>query len=54
MLSDELKSIQAALGVLAGRVSEEDWEIVSMARQNLLSVAEQAEQYEKSLTVEAA
>lgn len=54
MLSKEITSIQAALGVLAGRISEEDWALVSLARQNLKALAERAEQLENSLTVEAA
>lgn len=54
MLSEEIKSIHAALGVLAGSVTEEQWALLSMIRQNLKAAAEQAAQYERTLTVEAA
>lgn len=49
MLSEELKSVQAALGVLAGRVSEDDWNLISLARQNLVALAEVAESMENHL-----
>ena len=35
MFSDEIKSIHAALGSLAGKIGEPDWELVKQARANL-------------------
>ncbi len=46
MLSEEIRSIHAALGVLAGRVTEEDWALVSLARNNLAACVEQADDLE--------
>ena len=35
MFSDEIRSVMAALGVLAGKIGEEEWALVRMARHNL-------------------
>lgn len=42
MLSEELKSIRAALGELMGKVDEESAELVRQCRRNLEAAAEQA------------
>ena len=49
MLSDDITSVQVALGELAGRVGEEDWKLVSVARKNLASLAEQVQTMEGAL-----
>lgn len=46
MFSDEIKSVMAALGVLAGKIGEEEWELVRMARRNLEEVANRVQTLE--------
>lgn len=51
MLSEEIKSIQAALGVLAGRVNEEDWALIKLARANLADLADRARELESKIRI---
>ncbi|WP_165064523.1 hypothetical protein [Desulfovibrio sp. ZJ200] len=46
MLSEELKSISAALEPLLGRVRADDAQLVRICRRNLAAAAEQAEHLE--------
>lgn len=43
MFSDEIRSVMAVLGVLAGKVGEEEWALVSMARHNLSELADRVQ-----------
>ena len=54
MFSNEARSICAALGELAGKIPDEDFAIVRMARQNLSALAEQLEEAEKAGVMPAA
>ena len=40
MISDDLKSIHAALGNLGGKISEEQWDVIRQARENLKACVE--------------
>lgn len=48
MFSEEVKSICAALGELAGKIPDSEFALVRIARQNLSALAEQLEEAEKS------
>lgn len=48
-ISDDIRSVSAALGVLAGRVGTEDWSLLLLARANLAALAEQVEGMEQYL-----
>lgn len=48
MFSNEARSICAALGELAGKIPDEEFSLVRIARQNLSALAEQLEEAEKS------
>lgn len=48
-ISDDIRSVSAALGVLAGRVGTEDWSLLILARANLVALAEQVEGLEQCL-----
>lgn len=48
-ISDDIRSVSAALGVLAGRVGTEDWSLLLLARANLVALAEQVEGLEQCL-----
>lgn len=54
MFSNEARSICAGLGALAGKVSDEAYELVRQARQNLSALAEQLEEAEKAGVLPAA
>lgn len=49
MLSEELKSIRAALGELLGRVDQDNAEVIRNCRRNLEAAEEQADNIEKNL-----
>lgn len=51
MYSDEIRSIMAALGVLAGKVGEEEWALVRLARHNLGELADRVQETEGKLVV---
>ena len=51
MFSDEIRSIIADLGVLAGKVGEEEWALVRMARHNLDELADRIQETESKLIV---
>ncbi len=51
MFSDEIRSVMAALGVLAGKIGEEEWALVRMARHNLSELAERVQETEGKLVV---
>lgn len=51
MFSDEIRSVMAALGVLAGKVGEEEWALVRLARHNLSELAERVQETESKLVV---
>lgn len=40
MLHEKIRNISAQLGVLAGRLHEEDYEVIRMARINLSALAD--------------
>lgn len=48
-ISDDIRSVSAALGMLAGRLSSDDWALLLLARDNLASLAEQVEGLEQCL-----
>lgn len=48
-ISDDIRSVSAALGVLVGRVGTEDWSLLLLARANLAALAEQVEGLEQCL-----
>lgn len=52
-ISDDIRSVSAALGMLAGRLSSEDWALLLLARDNLASLAEQVEGLEQCLVPSA-
>lgn len=51
MYSDEIRSIMAALGVLAGKIGEEEWALVWMARHNLSELADRVQAVEGAIQV---
>lgn len=51
MFSDEIRSIMAALGVLAGKIGEEEWALVRLARHNLGELADRVQETESKLLV---
>lgn len=53
MFSNEARSICAALGVLAGKIPDSEYDLVRKARQNLSALAEQLEQAEKAGVIPA-
>lgn len=53
MYSDEIRSVMAALGVLAGKIGEEEWALVRLARHNLGELAERVQAAEGGLEVPA-
>ena len=54
MYSDEIRSVMSALGVLAGKIGEDEWALVRLARQNLSELAERVEAAESGLQVPTA
>ena len=54
MYSDEIRSVMAVLGVLAGKVGEEEWALVRMARHNLGELADRVQTAEGVLQVPVA
>lgn len=51
MYSEKAQSVLNTLGGLAGKVSEEDWAVVRVARDNLVDLVNQLEALEKHLLV---
>lgn len=51
MFSDEIRSVMAALGVLAGKVGEDEWALVRLARHNLGELADRVQETESKLVV---
>ncbi len=51
MLSEELKSIRAALGELLGKVDQDNAEVIRNCRRNLEAATEQAEHLEKIIVL---
>lgn len=49
MLSEDIKNVRAALGVLAGQVGTEQWAMLKIARDNLMACADQAEELETTV-----
>ncbi len=49
MYSDEIRSVVAALGVLAGRIGEDEWALVRMARHNLGELADRVQETESKI-----
>lgn len=43
MFSDEIRSITVVLGDLAGKIGEEEWALVRMARHNLSELADRVQ-----------
>lgn len=52
-VSEDIKSVAATLGALAGDVDEHNWLIVRLSIKNLLASAEQVETYERRFYAEA-
>lgn len=52
-ISDDIRSVSAALGMLAGRLSSDDWALLLLARDNLASLAEQVAGLEQCLVPSA-
>lgn len=50
-LASDLEGLAVSVGVLAGRVSAEDWEFLKMLRANLRAVAERVAALENGLEV---
>lgn len=46
MISDDLKSIHAALGNMGGKISEDQWNVVRLARENLKACADDVQALE--------
>lgn len=53
MFSDEIRSVMAALGVLAGKVGEDEWALVRLARHNLGELADRVQEAESKLIINA-
>lgn len=51
MFSDEIRSVMSALGVLAGKIGEDEWALVRLARQNLGELADRVEAAEGRLVI---
>ncbi len=51
MYSEKAQSIVNTLGTLAGKISEEDWALLRVARNNLADLVNQLEALEKHLLV---
>ena len=51
MYSDEIRSIMAALGVLAGKIGGEEWALVRLARHNLSELADRVQAVECKIQV---
>lgn len=51
MFSDEIRSITAVLGDLAGKIGEEEWALVRMARHNLSELADRVQTVEGKIQV---
>ncbi|MFZ5428075.1 MAG: hypothetical protein ACOZEN_14000 [Thermodesulfobacteriota bacterium] len=49
MIAEKIQSVRMALGVLAGQVSEEQWEMIKMARAELSDAADTAKEMESRL-----
>lgn len=47
MLCEDIRHVALQLGVLADRVSQDDWTLISRARRHLHGLADQVEQVEK-------
>ena len=51
MFSDEIRSVMAALGVLAGKVGEDEGALVRLARHNLGELADRVQTVEGKIQV---
>ena len=51
MYRDEIRSIMEAVGVLAGKIGEEEWALVRMARHNLSELADRVQAVEGTIQV---
>ena len=51
MYSEKAQSVVNTLGTLAGKVSDEDWAVVRIAKNNLVDLVNQLEALEKHLLV---
>jgi hypothetical protein len=49
MIKEKIETVVCGLNVLAGVVSEDAWNVIKLAGQSLLDVAEQAEELENRL-----
>lgn len=49
MLSEDLKSICAELGALAGKIDEQTWEKVRLMKSNLEAITNSVEDLEKGV-----
>jgi hypothetical protein len=51
MIAEKIKSANAALGVLAGKVTEEQWGLIKCVRNELKDAQESAEHLEQAVPV---
>lgn len=51
MLSEDIASVRASLGILAGRVDRDDWRLLSAMRAELQKCAEEAKNLELELCI---
>ena len=51
MFSDVIRSVMAVLGDLAGKIGEEEWALVRLARHNLSELADRVQETESKLVV---
>jgi hypothetical protein len=49
MIAEKILSVSSALGVLAGQVSEEQWQLIKLARRELSDAADTAAEMEARL-----
>lgn len=49
MIAEKIRSVSSALGVLAGQVTEEQWQFIKMAKSELADAADTAEEMESRL-----
>lgn len=51
MLSSKIRNVRNGLGVLAGHVTEEQWGLIQMAREELADAADAADELEEVASI---
>lgn len=54
MLSEKIQSVRMALGVLSGKVHEEEWQFLKLCRAELADAADLASELESQAIVQTA